>query len=198
MILLPDTPAPNSAVLSMLDFGGVMRPPTGAKILRLNRQGNRYKMTGTLPPLPADPNGRVFVSRLIAAKRQGIRMEIPLLGVNQGAPGSPLVNGAGQSGLTINLKGLTPAYVVREGYWMSIVDAAGQHYVHNVRADVVADSGGLAAVQIEPMLRVPFANNAVVHLAAPMIEGLVDGDEMAWQLSLGNFVELSFSVEEAA
>lgn len=141
---------------------------------------------------------RVFVSRLLAAKSEGLRIEYPLLGEGQGIPGAPAVDGAGQAGKSLVLRGLTPHYAAKEGFWLSIEDAAGQHYLHNVRATVVAGADGKASLSIEPALRVPFADGAAIHLDRPMIEGLVDGDEWGWQIPVNRLIALAVTIEEAA
>lgn len=196
MIELPDSPAPNGVTPRLLDYGAVLRSPTGGSSLRLDRAGSRFAAEISFPPMKAD-TARVFVSRLLEAKSEGLRIEFPLLGVSQGNPGSPVVDGAGQAGKTLNVRGLTPSYVVKEGYWLSIVDANGQHYLHNARAVVKASAGGLAALSITPALRVPFADGAVIHLAKPMIEGLVDGNEWSWQIPVNRLIALAVTIEEA-
>lgn len=197
MITLPATPSPNEATGRRISFGGVMRPGLGAKLLVLNRQGDRFAIDVTYPPMPAEEMGALFVSRLIRAKREGIRIPMPLLGVDQGAPGSPIVDGAGQAGLSLNIRNVTPGYEALEGYWLSIVSPAGQHYLHNVSEDTTANLSGKMTLSIEPMLRVRFADACAVHLVAPMIEGLVVGDEAEWRLSVDHMTGLSFTIEEA-
>ena len=140
---------------------------------------------------------RVFVSRLLAAKSEGLRIEYPLLGESQGIPGAPVIDGAAQAGMTIAVRGLTPHYACKEGFWLSIEDASGQHYLHNCRATVVAGADGRAVLPITPALRVPFADGAVIHLAKPMIEGLVDGDEWGWQIPVNRLIALAVTIEEA-
>lgn len=196
MIELPDSPAPNGVTPRLLDYGAVLRSPTGGSSLRLDRAGSRFAAEISFPPMKAD-TARVFVSRLLEAKSEGLRIEFPLLGVSQGSPGSPVVDGAGQAGKTLNVRGLTPGYVVKEGYWLSIVDANGQHYLHNARAVVRSSAGGLAALSITPALRVPFADGATIHLAKPMIEGLVDGNEWSWQIPVNRLIALAVTIEEA-
>lgn len=197
MITLPDSVIPNGASAQVVTFGGVLRPPLGGKLLKLNRLGDRFLINVTLPPLPA-ATGREVVSLLLQGVREGLRMPYPLLDVDQSGSGTPLVNGAGQSGLTINLDGLTPSYQVKRGYWISIVDAAGQHYLHVVRNDTSANGSGVIALPIETMLRVPFPDNAVVNITKPMIEGLVVGNELQWQLAIERNIGISFGIEEAA
>lgn len=196
MIELPTSPAPNGVAPKLIDYGFTMRSPTGGSSLRLDRAGSRFAAEISFPPMKAD-TARVFVSRLLEAKSEGLRIEFPLLGVSQGNPGSPVVDGAGQAGKTLNVRGLTPGYVVKEGYWLSIVDANGQHYLHNARAVVTADGSGDAALSITPALRVPFADGAVIHLAKPMMEGLVDGDGFNWQIPVNRLIALAVTIEEA-
>lgn len=186
----------NHATTMPVDFGGVLRPATGAKILRLDRLGNRYKIAVTVP-IGTGTDRKSLIAKLTSGKRQGIRINYPLQGVNQGSPGNPQVNGAGQSGTTLNIKLLTPGYVIQDGYWLSIVNAAGQHYLHNVLTGATASGGGTASVVLAEMLRHPFADSATVHLAAPKIEGLVE-DDISWSLPVGRMIDgLGFTIEEA-
>jgi hypothetical protein len=141
---------------------------------------------------------RVFVSRLLDAKSEGLRIEFPLIDVDQGLPGSPVVDGAGQAGKTLDIRGLTPYYGFKEGFWLSIEDASGQHYLHNCRSNLVTGSDGKATIDITPALRTPFADGATIHLAKPMIEGFVDGNEWSWQIPVDKLIALSVPIEEAA
>lgn len=194
MIELPEGVTPSDVRPALVDRGGTKR---GAAALRVNRLGSHYRATVTLPALPMEPLGRITVSRLIRGKREGIRIPFPLAGVNQGAPQAASLNGGGQSGRTVQVRGVTPLWVAGEGFWLSIIDPTGQHYLHNVRADATATEDGRIAIGIEPELRYPFSNGAVVHLARPMIEGLVEGDEAEWAISLANHASITFTIEEA-
>ena len=130
VIELPNWAIPNSASPAFMDFGAVLRPSTGASLLRVDRLGSRYRLTLGFPPFN-DPNrGRVIVSRLIRAKRMGLRVAIPLL-----APQpieDALVDGAAQAGTTLNVRGLAPRRAIREGFWLSVEKADGQHFLHNI------------------------------------------------------------------
>lgn len=196
MIELPNSPAPNGVSPRLIDYGLTLRSPTGGSALRVDRPGSRFAAEVSYPPMAAK-TARVFVSRLLAAKSEGLRIEFPLIGEDQGIPGSPVVDGAGQAGKTLAVRGLTPYYAAKEGFWLSIEDADGQHYLHNCRATVVADASGDAELGIEPALRVPFADGAAIHLAKPMIEGLVDGDSWGWQIPVERLIALQVTIEEA-
>jgi hypothetical protein len=195
MIEFPALPAPNGCTPSLVDYGGVLRSAIGGATQKIDRLGSRFRVELTYPPM-TEIDGRLFVSRLIRAKREGLRAEYPLLSVDQGLPGSPLVDGAGQTGYTLAVRGLTPNYAGKEGYWLSIV-RSGQHYLHNVAANFAADATGDAVIDIFPALRIPFLDADVVNLGKPMIEGIVDGDEIGWQMSLAHHIQFSVTIEEA-
>lgn len=194
MIELPLGVVPNAVSPALIDYGGVQRSPLGGEIQRVNRLGNRFRVIVGLPPILNADLGRVVVSRLLRAKTEGIRIEWQLVGVDQGSPGSPLVKGAGQAGTSLLIDGCRNGYGVSEGFWFSL-ETAGQHFLYNVAAPSVAPAGEMT-VQITPALRKPPADNDVVHLQKPMIEGLVIGDEFAWEYSLAHHVGIQFEIEE--
>lgn len=196
MIELPPWAIPNGASPALLDFGGVLRPDLGGPLQRVDRQGSRYRVALTFPVFSDPGHARVVVSRLVRAKRMGLRCEFPLVERQPLVDG--LVSGGGQSGTTLLVRGLTPGAVVREGFWMSIEAANGQHYLHNTAGEVIVDADGRAALPLSEMLRAPFVDGARVHLVRPMIEGLVDGSEQAWQVSVENYVSIEVTIEEAA
>src|SRR3546814_10222091 len=68
MIELPNSPAPNGAQPSLLDYGMTLRPGTGAAVLRVDRKGSRYKANISFPPMLPSVS-RIFIARLLKAKR---------------------------------------------------------------------------------------------------------------------------------
>lgn len=192
MITLPDFAVRGSATPVFLDAGFTQRGV--ASLGRIDRKGSRYKLACTYGPFHPE-QGRVMVSRLIAGKQEGLRIPYPLL-VSQGAPGLPVVDGAGHEGKTLPIRGLTPGYVCREGYWLSITDTAGRSYLHNVKTGGRADSSGELSVVLNELLRFPFVDGATINLAVPIVEGLVEGDEWAWSLSVDQVVPIEFTIEE--
>ncbi len=197
MIEFPATPAPDGVEPRLVDAGFTQRGASGP-VGRVDRPGNHYAMAVTYPAMKADV-ARKFVARLQKAKREGLRIEMPLMGVSQGIPGTPVVDGAGQSGTSLAVKGLTPSYAVKEGFWLHIEDAAGQRYLHCVQAPVIADGAGLATIPIEPPLRAPFADGDTIEVAKPTVEGVLT-DDIGWSLSFDQLVRLggTIVIEEAA
>lgn len=191
MIELPASPAPNGMEPALLDYGMVQR---GASSIRVNRAGNRYRVGFSYPPMQPD-KARTFTGRLTRAKRDGVRITLPLI-VPQGSPGATVVDGAGQAGTSLAVRGFNAGYPAKEGFWLTVIDADGVGYLHQLTETVRADAGGLATLTIEPPLRAPFADGDTVELAAPWIEGFVDGDEWGWSVPVNRLVSVGFTVEE--
>ncbi|MFC3442792.1 hypothetical protein ACFOKF_16585 [Sphingobium rhizovicinum] len=198
MITLPATPAPNGVVPSYVDVGGSVRGATNAVSMRIDRPGGHYRAQVTYG-IGTAATRAALIADLVRGKQEGLRLPYPLQGVDQSGSGAPVMDGADQAGRLIHLRGMTPGYVAGKGFWLSIEDASGQHYLHNIHVAGTVGGDGKVTVTLAEHLRVPFANGAVVHLDQPMIEGDVAGNEQSWQLKRGNRLEgIQFTVEEMA
>jgi hypothetical protein len=195
-VLLPSLPGMRSADPQLLDFGGVQQGAQGGAAQRINRLGNRFALSVELPPAISATLGRIYVARLLKALTQGAIYPFPQPDLVIGAPGTPLVNLAGQSGSVLNLKGFAAGYLIREGQFFSIIHN-GRRFLHQASAEIAADGSGNVALPITPMLRISPANNAVCEFAAPYIEGFVSGDSAKWKLLLEPYHGISFSISEA-
>jgi hypothetical protein len=197
VIEFPATPAPNGVEVELLDYGMFLRSPTGGSTLRVDRAGSRFKVTVSYPPMKPEV-ARQFTARLQRAKREGLRIEFPLLDATQGSPGSPQIDGAGQSGTTLNLKGLTNGYAILEGYWLTLIGDDDDRYLHQVVTGDTVGVDGKATLSIEPALRVPLANSSTVLLAQPTVDGFLI-DTVGWSYALDRLVRLggSITIEEA-
>jgi hypothetical protein len=156
------------------------------------RKGGRYTVAFTFGPYTPE-NGRVMVARLIAGKQGGVRVKLPLLH-SQGSPGTPLLNGAVTTGRALPIDGLNPGYVIQEGFWLSLVKS-GQHFLHSVGVGATANGSGQATIQLNELLRDSFADNTVVNLAEPQVEGLLPGD-WSWGVDVNRVFPIEFSLKE--
>ncbi len=193
MIELPASPAPNGMEPALLDYGLIQR---GASSLRVNRAGNRWRIAFSYPPMQPD-KARTFTGRLTRAKRDGVKVALPLI-VPQGAPGVTVVDGAGQSGTTLAVRGFNAGYPIKEGFWLTAIDADGVGYLHQVAETVRADASGEATLSIDPPLRTPLLDGAAIELGEPWIEGFIDGEEWGWSIPVSRLVSVGFTVEEYA
>jgi hypothetical protein len=195
MIALPPVPAPNGVTMTQVDGGLLRRGATGATIDRLNRAGNHYSANVSFPLMQASV-AQVFVSRLQRAIGEVLRLELPLLGVSQGSPGLALVDGNGPEGTSLPVRGGTPNHFVREGYWLNVGPADGPVYLHNVTARVRLDASGDGVLPVWPPLRAVLDDGDPVNLKNPFIEGYVT--DIQYDMLLGDFVQLGFTIEESA
>lgn len=194
-ILLPASPQPTDGTTpAYLDYGGILRPILGGALQKLLRLGDRFALDVVMPTMKTEDLGRVWVSRLIQAQRQGAIMRWPQLGFNVGNPGSPVVNGANQSGSTLSMRGLVAGYVVREGQFFSVIHG-GRRYLIMATSDAVAAPNGVVVLPISPMLRFRASDGAIVE-PVPMIEGFLEGDSREWTLNAAMTVGLNFRITE--
>jgi len=176
----------------LIDKGFFQEAALGGPTERIDRAGSRYSVTVSAGPFCQDEATRI-VSKLLRAKSQGLRIPFPLQW-DQGSPGAPVVDGVGQTGRTVELRGFTPGYTAKEGYWLSIEDADGNHALYNVAATARAEDGTVT-LAIEPELKRPYADGAKVHIAKPYIQGWMIAD-VNWQSLVHMSVPINFSIVE--
>ncbi len=191
---LPTDPGPSTMTPRPIFTRNETRPATGAGPVGRNlRPGTRWAWDAEMPPME-------YVESLawddLLTEDDTVIMDILQPGLAVGTPGTPLVNGAAQSGRTLNLKGLTPGYVFRKGQWLSVINTGGQRFAYKSSAAATADGTGNIAIPLRTMIRVLLANNAVAEIAEPKAEGwpTVDPDSMA--VNVDGFVSLRFTLEE--
>lgn len=192
-VILPKWPRPNRMNPDLLDFGITQR---GAASLRVDRPGGRYRMKFTWPTEVMDPEVAArFLSRLKRGKRRDVQIDI-LLPQPQGAPGAPVVDGASQTGDSIDVRGFTPGYVFKDDYYLTIVEADGTAYLHSVAVAGRAAADGTATIEIEPPLRAPFPDGATIEMARPYIQGELVGETFSYVYEALRRVPLTITIEE--
>lgn len=194
MIELPEGIHPRSMRVTPIDFGFEQRPQTGAAIRRIDRPGNRFRVAFTFNRIEGEA-ARIMVNRLMRARREGLRIRLPLAH-SQAVYGSPVVDGNDSEGTTLKLRGLQPGSLIKEGWWLTVIDAAGTRYLHNNCTTVQADAAGKAVLTIEWPLRTFPGDGDQVLIAAPEAEGLVT-EVVAWEHELGDLISFEgFTLEE--
>jgi hypothetical protein len=194
-VLLPTSPQPAKLTRRPVSYGNDLTPPLGGDVQRLVRLGDRWAMDAEMPAM-TEADADLWEAALLLGLSDSVVLNIPLPKAGVGSPGAPLVNGAGQAGLTLAVKGLAASYPIKVGQWLSLV-VSGRRYLHRATAAVAATSGGLATVSIWPMLRVSPANGDTVEIAQPKIEGLIPRDQISAMLDLGHIATgLKFTLTE--
>lgn len=190
VLVLPTVPAPANMGIALISAKNVLAPAFGDGEQELLRKGSRYALTFQMPPMR-------YVTSMdwddLMAEGDTVVMKVHQPGFDTGAPGTPRVNGAGQSGTTLIVDGLTNGYVIRKGQFLSVI-TQGRRFLYRAKASVTV-SGGAATVPLRTMLRFPPADNDVVEIAQPVIEGFVR-DLGEWSVGVDRLVGLQFTVRE--
>ena len=189
-LILPTSPAPASMTVALISTKNTLTPATGGDEQEIRRKGSKYALTFSLPVITYSHS---MDWSDLHAEGETVVMRVFQPGFDTGAPGAPLVKGAGQIGSALIVDGLTPGYVIRKGQFLSVL-TGGQRFLYRARADVTA-SGGEAVIQLGTLLRRPPADNAAVELAQPMIEGFVR-DLGEWTVGVDRLVSLQFTIRE--
>lgn len=191
VLTLPENPAPANMSVSVITAKNILTPAFGGSEQELLRKGTRFEIKYQMPPM-------TYVQSMgfddLLAEGDTVSMRVYEPGLVIGAAGVPLVNGAGQSGNSLNIKGLVPGYFIPKGKFLSVV-TAGQRFLYRARAQSVANGSGVASVPLRTMLRRSPANNDVVEIATPRIEGFVR-DLGEWSVGPDRLVGLQFTVRE--
>lgn len=182
---------------ALLDWGGELTPPLGGISQRIDRLGSRHTLDVVAPPRAIEPDGRVWISRLKRAKREGGIIAFPQVEFDTGNPGAPRVASAVPAGKVVPLKGLTAGYPLVEGQWLTIIHN-GRRFLYSIDAATIASAGGSATITVTPMLRSQLSADDIVLLAQPQMEGWLSGDELRWTLEAARMVGLQFTITERA
>lgn len=102
------------------------------------------------------------------------------------AGGTPLVNGASQTGTSLITDGWTVSQtpIMGTGDYFQFDNANGGRELHMVVADANSDGSGNATLTIEPAIRVSPADNAAITVTGAKCQMRLASDEIArWRLS---------------
>ena len=159
---------PTSQTFELITNSRQFQSPVSGAVQTLSRKGSFWKTRMTFSNLRG--NDRAEMQAFIAKMDgQTHRMRLEDYGrVRYGAATSPqsvLVNGAGQTGSSINLDGATNSVTnfFKAGDYMSF-----NNELHMVTADASSNSSGQLAVSISPPIRKPTTNDDAVQIFAPL------------------------------
>jgi hypothetical protein len=168
-----------------------MRWPTAVRHLRLAVRllltaGQMWQADITLPTMKRS-DAEQWVSWLISLRGQlGTFLLGDFVGgTARGTPtGTPLVNGASQSGGELVIDGATPDVTgwLKAGDYIQL-GSAGTSRLHKVLQDVNSDGSGNVTLDIWPHLRSSPADNATVIISNPKGIFRLASNETAWTVS---------------
>lgn len=168
------------------------------KILLL--PGDRY--SATIEVAPRNRAGFLPWRAFAAALRgRANTFTLPVIKPNeQGAGGSLVVfvDGAGQTGPSINLKGMTPSVtMLPAGAMLHIATTIDNQRPFVLTAPLVSDAAGKGAAALGRPLRTIYADNAGVELRTPAAHMRLVGNDTGWANMIAVWQPFSFTCEEA-
>lgn len=191
VLTLPTDPSPASMGIALVSAGNILTPAFGGDEQEIKRKGTRYALTFQMPPM-------TYLTSMgwddLMAEGDTVLMRVFQPGFFTGNPGTPLVNGGSQSGTSLIIDGLTPGHFLSKGQFISVVTSS-QRFLYRLAAGVTANGSGQATLTLRTMLRRSPADNDVVEIAQPMIEGFVR-DMGPWTVGADRLVGLQFTVRE--
>jgi len=123
-------------------------------------------------------------------------LQLPEPGITIGSPGTPLVNGASQTGTSLITDAWSASYAIPKGKFVG-VSVSGLQYLYQTTTAVTASGGGAATLVLRPMLRTSPADNAALIINPATVEGFVTLSDGAMSISVNRLVEgFTFTIEE--
>lgn len=190
---LPPLPRGTTYNIRTISAANTLNPAFGGPRQRLARKGSRFAIDVSIPALSLKGCGRALIADLIRGETEPVSVIIPQPGVHTTGLGAPLVNGSGHAGSFLPVKNFTPEIVLPKGLWLSIT-TSGQRFLYMLTNEAYVPPTPFS-MPIWPMLRRPPANNDVIEVAAPRIEGFV-APSSEWSVARIGSVGISFTIEE--
>lgn len=194
-ILLPADPEPCAPYTppTVVSLRNDVTSLIGGNRQRNSRKGDHYRASFNMPPMaPAE----AMVWRSLMTGADTLVMAIPQPDFDTGAPGTQvLVKGAGQLGTVLVVDGVTPQYAFRKGQMITII-TSGRRWTYGIDAETVANAAGQATLVLEVMIRTLHADNDLIEVAEPKIEGFAEFDAESFMLDDNGYCRLAFVIEE--
>lgn len=195
-VILPKPTRETEITVREISKAKDMSPATSGPTQRQDRMGTRHAIRFDIPVLRYAWCGAGLAADLAVGRTgDGAIIEIPEPKIPEVNYGAPRVNGAAQLGKKLKLDGLLPGVVVKKGKWLTI-QVNGRSYAHfTTIGDVIANASGEVELDIFPMIRRAPADNSIVLLAKPVIQGLIKQPVERKILRIGG-IGLDFEIEE--
>ena len=179
-----------------VNFSGTQEGTLGGPSLPIPRLGDRFAVDISTSQLRQDSDSRLLIAALFQATTDDarIRFQQP----NRRRSGfAAVIDGAGQSGRTLTVRGLPARAAFDQGEFFSLIHN-GQRYVYMTAGAAIAGADGRAAVPIWPMLRALTIDAATCEFIAPYIEGQLIGFDKGAGFERNRTKPLTFSSVERA
>lgn len=198
---------PSGLVPSSASFGLSRATSSTISPYTFNQQvykfsGERWEGSVTFPPMTQESVGELQAFFLEMQGQFGTFLygdpNYLVKGARGIASGSPLVNGAGQTGNTLNVDGLGASIVgwLKKGDYIQLGSGSSSR-LHQSATDVDTNGSGQATITLYPAIRTSPADNAAVVVNGAKGVFRLASNVSEWAISEGNFYDVSFGFVEA-
>lgn len=162
--------------------------------------GQMWQADVTLPPMKRE-DAEKWIAWLVSLRGQfgTFNMGDPSAATPRGvATGTPLVNGASQTGENLNIDGCTPDITgwLKAGDYIQIGSGATAT-LHKVLSDVDTNASGEATMSLWPHIRSAPADNATVVVSDTVGRWRLASNESSWSVNEASIYGITFSAREA-
>lgn len=172
----PSQIRPSQQTFKLVSNGAVFTSPFTASSQTVRYPGSRWQTTMTFENLD-DTESRLL--EVMLARLDGMAGRVRLFDFGREPAtlrGNPLVNGAGQSGDSVNTDGWTPnTLVLRAGDYIQVGTE-----LKMVLSNTSSNASGQAAIEIGPMLRYSPADNSQIIVTNPTGVFMQPQQENGW------------------
>jgi hypothetical protein len=194
---------PRSADFGLVSNTQAFMSPISGTTQTLEMPGARWRVQMAFDGLD-DAEIRLLKTFLVQCRGMGGRFYYgdPLYlknGPTGIATGTPLVNGASQTGTSLITDGWTVSQtgIVKAGDYLHFDNASGGRELHMIVADANSDGAGDATLSIEPAIRVAPADDAAITISGAMAQMRLSDNDMRWQESAPAFGSIVIDAVES-
>lgn len=149
--------------------------------------GQQWLLTVEYPPLPPEIAADLLADLTALNGREGTFLFHPWTVRRGAASGTPLVDGADQTGTDLATKGWTPSVpVLRKNDYIGFGSGASSR-VHTVLQDVTSDGDGKAVIPVWPKPRAAYADEAPLTVTDPMAVFRLNENKRTWARDLVSY-----------
>jgi hypothetical protein len=162
--------------------------------------GQMWQAEVTLPPMKR-ADAEQWVAWLVSLRGQfgTFLLGDPIGGTARGTPtGTPLVNGADQTGGTLNIDGASNSVTgwLKAGDYIQLGTGSSAR-LHKVLQDANSNGSGQVSLDLWPHIRVAPADNAAVTVSNAKGLFRLSSNEQSWSINEASIYGLTFGAMEA-
>ena len=191
---LPTSPIYVTGSPRLVSYATDQKSSLGGNTQRLTRLGSRFAIDVQYPPMVYS-DAQQFLVALVQSETVALSIPVPQRGLTIGTPGSPVVNGNGQAGLALAIRGAAAGYTVQLGQFLSVI-TGGRRSLYMCTSATTLNGSGAGTVPIGPMLRTTPSDGDTVELAVPRLEGFLPIGAAKWSIEMLIRIGIAFSIEE--